>query len=135
VVHGGPGGPGGPGRPDGSRRRFRRAAGPLTGYCAAAAGTAVAVAAGGTRHPVAAIAVVALVLLAAATRMTLPAALISGAIGWFFYDGFVIGRHASLGWDGVREVWWLLILMAAAGCGYALGRVFAHAGTGRDKCG
>jgi hypothetical protein len=113
--------PGGPGE---SRRGFRYANGLLAGYCVAAVATAVAVAEGGTRHPVVALAVLAVALLAAGTRMTFPAALASGVMGWLFFDGFVIGRHANLGWDGVREIWWLLVLVAAAGCGYALGRAY-----------
>ena len=120
MVHGGPGG---------SRRGFRHAYGLLTGYCVAAVATAIAVAEGGTRHPVVAIAVLACALLAAGTRMTLPVALASGVIGWLFFDGFVIGRHANLGWDGGREVWWLLVLVAAAGSGCALGRAYRRGNT------
>jgi hypothetical protein len=104
-----------------SPRRWRHAEGPLAGYCVAAAATAVAVLAGGTRHPLVALAVLAFALLVAARRMTLPAALASAGIAWLFYDGFIIGRHAQLVWDGARGAWWLLVLVAAAVCGSVLG--------------
>jgi len=105
-----------------SGRLFRHTDGLLAGYCVAALATVAAVACGGTRHPVLAVAVLAAGLIAAGARLTLPAALGSGVIGWLFFDGFVIGRHASLGWDGVREAWWLAVLLAAAAGGHALGR-------------
>ena len=104
-------------------RPWRNAEGALAGYCVVAAATTAAVAAGGTRHPVVALVVVALVVLAVARRMTLPTGLASGVMAWLFYDGFVIGRHGDLAWTGVREVWWLLVLVAAAACGWALGRL------------
>jgi hypothetical protein len=110
-------------RPGESRRRWRRAEGSLAGYCVAAAGTAVAVAAGGTRHPVGALAVLALAVVIAAGRMTLTAALASGAICWLFWDGFVIGRHGDLVWHGPFVAWSLLVLGAAALSGFVLGRM------------
>jgi hypothetical protein len=105
-------------------RRWRLSEGALAGYCAAAAATTVAVGAGGTRHPVVALTVLAMAMLAVALRMTLPAALASGVIGWLFYDGFVIGRHAHLvmgGASGPLAGWSLLVVVAAALCGSAVG--------------
>jgi hypothetical protein len=104
-----------------SPRRLRHADGPLAGYCVAAAATAVAVLAGGTRHPLVALAVLAFALLVAARRMTLPAALASGGMAWLFYDGFIIGRHAQLAWAGARGGLWLLVLVAAAVCASVTG--------------
>ena len=54
-------------------------------------------------------------------RMTMPAALASGVIGWLFYDGFLIGRHADLVLGRPLAGWSLLVLVAAALCGSALG--------------
>ena len=105
----------------GPPRRWRNAEGALAGYCLVAVATAAAVAAGGNRHPLVALVVLASALLVAARRMTLPVALASAAMAWLFYDGFIAGRHADLAWTGVRETWWVLVLMAAAACGWALG--------------
>jgi hypothetical protein len=104
-------------------RRWGNAEGTLAGYCVVAAATIAAVAAGGTRHPLVALVVLALAVLAAARRMRLPASLASGVMAWLFYDGFVIGRHGDLAWTGEREAWWLLVLVAAAACGSVLGRI------------
>jgi hypothetical protein len=101
--------------------RWRNVEGVLAGYCVVAVATAVAVAAGGTRHPLVALAVLAFALLAAASRMTLPVGLASGILAWLFYDGFVIGRHGDLAWAGERGAWWLAILLAVTACGRALG--------------
>jgi hypothetical protein len=100
---------------------WRNAEGVLAGYCVVAVATAAAVATGGTRHPLVALAVLAFALLVAASRMTLPVAGASGTLAWLFYDGFVIGRHGDLAWAGVREAWWLLALVAVATGGWALG--------------
>ena len=94
--------------------RWRNAEGALAGYCVVAVATAAAVTAGGTRHPLVALAVLAFALLVAASRMTLPVGLASAIMAWLFYDGFIIGRHADLAWAGVREAWWLAVLLAAA---------------------
>ncbi len=111
-----------------SPRRWTQSQGPLAGYCVAAAATAVAVLAGGTRHPLVALAILAFALLVAARRMTLPTALASGGMAWLFYDGFIIGRHAQLVWDGARGAWWLLVLVAAAVCGSLVGQARHHRG-------
>jgi len=107
-----------------SPRRWPIAEGALAGYAVAAVATIVAVAAGGTRHPLVALAVLAFALLIVARRMTLLAGLASGVTGWLFYDGFIIGRHGDLAWAGVREAWWLLVLIAAAAFGSACGSAF-----------
>jgi K+-sensing histidine kinase KdpD len=109
-----------------STRRWGNAEGMLAGYCVIAAATIAVVAAGGTRHPLVALVVLALALLAATRRMTLPASLACGVMAWLFYDGFVIGRHGDLAWAGVREAWWLLVLLATAACGTALGHRILH---------
>jgi len=132
VIHGGLREPGRPavapvpdthGEPS---RRWSASEALLGGYCLVAVATTAAVAAGGTGHPLVVLAVFASALLAAATRLTLPAALGSGMIAWLFYDGFVIGRHGHLAWGGTREAWWLLAFLGAALCGSVLGRVRHH---------
>jgi hypothetical protein len=130
-----PGGLGEPGRPTAAPvpdthseppRRWPAPEALLAGYCLVAAATMAAVAVGGTGHPLVVLAVLACALLAAGTRLTLPAALGSGVIAWLYYDGFIIGRHGDLAWGGTREAWWLLALLGAALCGSALGRVRHH---------
>jgi hypothetical protein len=102
-------------------RQLRVSEGLLAGYGVAAVATLAGVALGGTGHPLLAFAVLELAVLAAATKMPLPAALGSAAVAWLFYDGFVIGRHGHLAWEGDRGAWWLLVLVAAGACGFALG--------------
>jgi hypothetical protein len=109
------------GRPGPSWQRWRLFEGALAGYCGAALATTVAVIAGGTRHPVVALGVAGFAMLALGLRMTLATAVASGVIGWLFYDGFVIGRHADLVLGGPLAGWSLLALVAAALCGSALG--------------
>lgn len=112
-------------------RRRENADGMLAGCCGIAAATTVAVAAGGVRHHVLAIAIVACAVLTVAARLRrTQAAIASTVIGWLFFDGFIIGRHASLGWDGAREWWWLAVLASAAMGGVVLGRALARSGRG-----
>ena len=100
--------------------RWPATTGLLAGYCAAAAGTLVAVAAGGTRHPAIALAVLACVAAVVATRVTIPVAVACGGLAWLFYDGFIAGRYAYLGWHGAADGWRLAICVGAALCGTAL---------------
>ena len=109
-----------------SRRRWHTPEGLLAVYCLAAVATMAAVAAGGTRHPLVVLVVLASVLLAAGMRLNPYAALAAGVIGWLFYDGFIVGRHGNLAWAGAREGWWLLVLLGVALCGSVLGRVRHH---------
>jgi hypothetical protein len=102
-------------------RRLRAPEGLLAGYGAAAVATLAGVALGGTGHPKLALAVLQLAVLVAATKMSLPVALVSAVVAWLFYDGFVIGRHGNLAWEGASGEWWLLVLVATAACGFALG--------------
>lgn len=112
---------------DGGSSWWRTADGLLAGYGLAAVVTMVAVAVGGTRHPGIAAAGLALAMFVAARRMSLPAAIASGGIGWLFYDGFIVGRHGDLVWGhGAGAAWWLLVLVAAAGCGSALAHARHH---------
>ena len=94
--------------------RWPASAGLLTGYCAAAAATLVAVGAGGTRHPLTALVLLACVAAAVASRVTVPAAIACGGIAWLFFDGFVIGRHADLGWQGAASGWQIAACVGAA---------------------
>jgi hypothetical protein len=101
------------------RRTWPTSTGLLAGYCALAAATAAAVAAGGTYRPGIALGLLAVVAFAVATRTTLPVALITGATGWLFCAGFITGRHAQLAWHGAADVRRLGILLGAALCGTA----------------
>ncbi len=114
------------GRHGESWRRWRMPEAAAAGYCAAAVATTAAIVAGGTRHPVVALAVLALAALGVALRMTLLAALACGGISWLFYDGFIIGRHAHLVWKGPLTGWSLLVLAVVALCGSVLGRTWNH---------
>jgi hypothetical protein len=115
-----------PGRDGESLRRWRLPEGLLAVYCLSAVATTAAVAAGGTRHPLVALAVLASALLAATAHLTFGAALAAGGIAWLFFDGFVIGRHGNLAWGGTREVWWILVLLGGALCGWVLGQLRHH---------
>jgi hypothetical protein len=118
-----------------ARRPWRRALpasyGLLIGYGAMAAMTAVAVAAGGTRHPAVALALLAATACAVATRTTAPTAFGVGAMGWLFYDGFVVGRHADLGWHGTVSMTQFAVLTGAAGCVAALSGLRTRSPSGR----
>jgi hypothetical protein len=97
----------------------------LVGFCASAVATVAAVAAGGTHRPGIALGLMAIVVCVVATRMTAPVALATGAMGWLFYAGFIIGRHAQLAWHGAADAQWLGILLGAALCGAAASWVHA----------
>lgn len=102
----------------------------LAGLGAVAAATAVADAAGAPRHHVTGIVIVAAGVLAASLRLRWPAAAVTAGVGWLFFDGFVIGEHGVLGWDGSLEWWWLGALAGAAACGRGLALWFA---VGRNR--
>jgi hypothetical protein len=68
----------------------------LAGYCGLTLATGLAIAAGGTRRPAVALGLLGLAVLVVAMRTSWPAALGVGTLGWLFYDGFFIGRHANL---------------------------------------
>jgi hypothetical protein len=92
----------------------------LAGYCWLAAATGLAVLGGGTRRPAVALGILALAVLIVALRASWLAALGTGALGWLFYDGFFIGRHAQLAWHGVADLGPLGVLLGAAAGGIAL---------------
>ena len=97
----------------GTRARWTGANGLLAGYCVGAAATTVAVLAGGTRHTVLALALVIVVLLATGSQMTIPLAAATGTMTWLFYDGFVVGKHATLNWHGPVDGWRIGACVAA----------------------
>jgi hypothetical protein len=92
------------------------------GFVAAIAVTIVAVAAGGTAHPLWTLAALAATAAAIGTVTTLRAALATGALCWALHAGFVIGRFGELTLtaDTVRAA---PILAAAVVLGFGL----AHA--------
>jgi K+-sensing histidine kinase KdpD len=99
----------------------------LAGYGGLALATGIAIAVGGTRRPAVALALLLLAVLVLATRTTVMAAIGVGAMAWFFYDGFIIGRHARLAWHGTTDLRPLALLLGAALCGVAASWLLAHA--------
>jgi len=68
-------------------------------------------------------------IVAAHTR---PAAAVGVAlVAWLFDNGFVIGRHAHLGWHGGADVRRLIILLAAGAVGSMLGSRIRAARSGQ----
>src|ERR1700677_4995354 len=94
--------------------RMAVSTGLLVGYCGLAVATGLAIAVGGTRRPVVALGVLGLAVLIVAMRMSWPASLGGGALGWLFYDGFFVGRHAHLAWHGVAGLRALGVLRGAS---------------------
>jgi len=92
----------------------------LAGYCGLALATGLAIAAGGTRWPVVALCVLGLAVLVIAVETPWPASLGVGALGWLFYDGFFVGRHAQLAWHGAADLRALGVLLGAAIGGIAV---------------
>ncbi|NUU22748.1 MAG: hypothetical protein HOV68_14725 [Streptomycetaceae bacterium] len=74
----------------------------------------VVVAAGGTRHTAAALAVYALVAAAAGLFLAVPDAVVTAVLCWFFVDGFVIGRTGHLQWHGSADIGRIGVLLGAA---------------------
>ena len=102
------------------RHCWSASSGLLAAYAGSAAVTAVVALAGGTRHPAAALAAYGL-LAAVVAASTRPAAAAGVAlIGWMFDNGFIVGRHADLGWHGSADVRRLAILLAVAMLGSRL---------------
>jgi hypothetical protein len=94
-----------------------RSHGLLAGYGSAAATTATVVAAGGTRHSLVALVVIALVMAGVASRLSVPLGAAAGAMSWLFYDGFIIGRHAELAWHGSVTGWQAAVCLGAGATG------------------
>jgi hypothetical protein len=102
----------------------------LIGYCGMAVATGIAVAAGGTRRPAMALAILAVAALLLAARATAPAAAGLAVMAWLFYSGFIAGRHANLTWQGMDDVWRLAVLAGSAAIGVGLSWLVAHLGEG-----
>ncbi len=100
----------------------------LIGYCGIAAATGIAVAAGGTRRPAMALAILAVATLLLAARATARAAAGLAVMAWLFYSGFIAGRHANLTWQGMEDVWRLAMLAGSAAIGVGLSWLVAHLG-------
>jgi hypothetical protein len=78
----------------------------LAGYCVAAIAATTAAAAGGTRHLALGLAIIAVAVGFAATRMGIATGVATGGVGWLFYSGFIVGRHAALVWHGSGLAGW-----------------------------
>jgi hypothetical protein len=93
----------------------------LVGFCVVAGATGLAVAAGGTRWPPAALGALAAAVLVVAVQTSPTAAVGLGGIGYLFFDGFIVGRHAQLAWPGLSGLWPLAALTGVALTGSLLG--------------
>jgi hypothetical protein len=113
-----------------NRRTWALPTGLLIGYCGIAAATGIAVAAGGTRRPAMALAILAVAVLLLAARATAPTAAGLAIMAWLFYSGFIAGRHANLTWQGMDGVWRLAVLAGSAAIGVGLAWLVAHFGEG-----
>jgi hypothetical protein len=102
------------------RRTWAYSTSLLAGYCGLTGATGIAVAAGGTRRPGTALAILAVATLLLATRakpLTAPAL---GVLALLFYAGFIAGRHGSLTWQGTGDVWRFGLLAGSAVLGAGL---------------
>ncbi len=106
--------------------RWPASYGLLADYCAMAGTTAIAVAAGATRHHGVALVLLAVAVAAIAFRATPASALATGAMGWLFYAGFITGRHADLAWRGGADIGPIAVLLGAALGGLALSWLLAR---------
>jgi len=58
------------------------------------------------------------------------ASLAIGPVFWLFFDGFVVDRSGSLGWDGRQDAVGLLVLVGAGLVGGLLGALAPHVRAG-----
>ena len=112
-------------------RKWAFSTGLLAGYCGLAAATAVAVAAGGTRRPGMALAILAVAVLLLAARAKAPTAAGVAIMAWLFYSGFVAGRHGDLAWHGTDDLWRLGVLAGSAAIGLGVSWLAARLGETR----
>ena len=57
---------------------------------------------------------VALVVALGSWRQTTPTLLVAAGMGWLFVNGFLVNHLGQLGWDGLPDLWRLLLLTAVA---------------------
>jgi hypothetical protein len=100
----------------------------LAGYGGLAVATGIAVAAGGTRRPGMALAILAVAALLLGTRAKALAVAGLGPMAWLFYAGFIAGRHGGLTWDGMADVWRFGGLTGSAAIGAGLSWLAARRG-------
>jgi hypothetical protein len=130
VAPGGRAGGASPLRASPTRPCWPVSSGLLAAYAGSAAVTAVVALAGGTRHPAAALGAYGL-LAAVVAASTRPAAAAGVAlIAWMFDNGFIVGRHADLGWHGEADARRLAILLAAAAAAAMFGSRIRRASQG-----
>jgi hypothetical protein len=103
----------------------------LAGYGGLAVATGIAVAAGGTRQPGLALAVLAVAALLLATQAKALAVAALGPMAWLFYAGFIAGRHGGLTWGGTADVWRFGTLTGSAVIGAGLSWLAARRGESR----
>lgn len=116
----------GPGRTAGppvGRRRTALAAPLLVVLCfvVAAPLTELLAALGATRDPVAGLAALGAAALLVGWFARPAASVLIGLVFWLFFDGFVVHRSGSLGWDGAQDALRLGVLVGAGLLGGLLG--------------
>jgi hypothetical protein len=92
-------------------------------YLAAPVVTAVLAATSGTHHLGADLAVYVVLAGLLAWRARWWVGLASAALLWLFYDGFLVGQHATLVWSGARDAWSAGLILAGAVAGLLVVRV------------
>ncbi|WTW96877.1 hypothetical protein OG216_27510 [Streptomycetaceae bacterium NBC_01309] len=91
-----------------------RGSGPVIGFAVAVATSLIVVAAGGTRHHVAALAAYAVATAAVCAFVRLAEGVAVAGMAWLFLNGFVVHRAGELRWDGTADLVRLAVLAAAA---------------------
>lgn len=91
-----------------------RGSGPVVGFAVGVATSLIVVAAGGTRHHVAAPAAYAVATAAVSAFVRLAEGAAVAGMAWLFLNGFVVHRAGELRWDGTADLVRLAGLAAAA---------------------
>ncbi|MET9803070.1 hypothetical protein [Streptomyces sp. NPDC006368] len=88
--------------------------------------------AGGLRHPAVALAAYCALTALAGLRARPPAAPLTAAVCWLFYDGFVIHQRGELAWDGGIDAYRVALLATASLLGTVAARIGHAYGTAED---
>ena len=92
-------------------------------FCAAILLTSVLAATGGTR--MVGTDLVLYTILAGTSALTARwwVAITTAVMVWFFFDGFLAGRHGDIAWHGAVDLWRFGVILAAALGGWLVQRV------------